>query len=160
MLVEDEDGEFKKIFLFGRILAALKAALHCVTGPFLATGPGSKFEASENGGKEMLQYCIRHINGTINQNVHLTREFGSVWERLMLAQGANDKIAELFLKVLESFNEHNLQQCCNLGAEKALYNLSRYSTQNSTKQRATVMLTKLTVQTTPNLARSVPKGRN
>lgn len=36
----------------------LKCALQCVTGAWLASGFGSKFAASEEGGRELIQYKI------------------------------------------------------------------------------------------------------
>jgi hypothetical protein len=146
-LFDPADGGQQKPFLYVRSMASVRAALQCVVGSWLAVGFGSKFAITEEGGKDFMQYCIKHIIQSFNNQAALTRVLGSPWERVMISQGPTPMIVELFLIVCGS--DQNLSEVATLGGQQALHNLSRYADKNEVRQQATILLTKLAVLQTP-----------
>ncbi|CAE8609104.1 unnamed protein product, partial [Polarella glacialis] len=118
-------------------------ALQIITGSWFAADFGARFVVSEEGGKDFMQYCTKHINQVYNNKTALTRILGSPWERVMLSQGPTTTIAELLIVVCSS--DANLIMVSKLGGEQALHNLSRYGDGAQIRQQATMLLTKLAV---------------
>lgn len=146
-LFDPADGSLQKPFLYVRSMACVRSALQCVVGSWLAAGFGSRFAISEEGGKDFIQYCTKHIMQSFNNKTALTKVLGSPWERVMMTQGPTPMIVELFLTVCGS--DANLKEIAELGGQQALHNLSRYADKNEVRQQATILLTKLAVLQTP-----------
>jgi hypothetical protein len=146
-LYDTNDGAQQKPFLYARSMTCVRAALQCVVGSWLAAGFGTRFAVTEEGGKDFIQYCVKHILQSFNNKAALTRVLGSPWERVMMSQGPTPMIVELFLTVCST--DANLTEVASLGGQAALHNLSRYADTNEVRQQATILLTKLAVLQTP-----------
>jgi len=142
-LYDTGDGKRAKLFLYIRATACIRMALQCIMGSWFAAEFGARFAVNEEGGRDFIQYCTRHINQVYNNKVALTRVIGTPWERLMLAQGPTSTIAELLLVVCSS--DSNLLEVSKLGGEQALHSLCRYGESSQVRSQATMLLTKLAV---------------
>jgi len=135
---DEEDG---KLFLYVRATSALRIALQCVTSSWLSTGFGSRFAISEEGGRDLVQFCIRHIMQTYDKKAALTKVLGTPWERLMMNQGPTKLLCDLFVDICSS--EGNLIEVARINnADKALHSLARFG-ENDIRQTATGLLTKV-----------------
>jgi len=139
------DGKRAKLFMYVRATACIRQALQSIMGSWLSADFGVRFVVTEEGGKDFIQYCTKHINQVYNSKTALTKVLGTPWERLMLSQGPTTMIAELLLAVCSS--DANLKEVSKLGGEAALHNLSRYGESTQARQQATMLLTKLAVMT-------------
>jgi len=146
-LYDSNDDLQAKPFLYARSMTCVRAALQCVVGSWLAAGFGTRFAVTEEGGKDFIQYCVKHILQSFNNKAALTRVLGSPWERVMMSQGPTPMIVELFLTVCST--DANLTEVAPLGGQQALHNLSRYADTNEVRQQATILLTKLAVIQVP-----------
>jgi hypothetical protein len=144
-LYDKTDGKREKLFLYVRATACIRQALQCIMASWPSAEFGAQFAISEEGGRDLIQYCTKHINQVYNSKTALTKVLGTPWERLMLSQGPTAMIAELLLTVCSS--EANLKEVSKLGGEAALHSLSRYGESTQTRQQATMLLTKLAVMT-------------
>lgn len=142
-LFDPLDGSRAKLFLYIKATASIRAALTCITGSWLAADFGARFAVTEEGGRDFIQYCTRHIQQIYNNKTALTRVLGTPWERVMLSQGPTSTIAELLMMICST--ESNLKEVARLGGEQALHALSRYGESAQVKQQATMLLTKLAV---------------
>jgi len=142
-LHDTSDGQDRNLWLFVRVTSAIRSALQVVLASWLSAGYTSKFALEEQGGVELLQFCIRHIVSAYNQNTALNKMGGSSWERLLLTVGPTAQITSLFLKVCS--NDNALPKLAKLGADKSLHALSRYGDNKESRQHATVLLSKLAV---------------
>eukprot|EP00929_Paragymnodinium_shiwhaense_P112708 TRINITY_DN80975_c0_g1_i1.p1 TRINITY_DN80975_c0_g1~~TRINITY_DN80975_c0_g1_i1.p1 ORF type:complete len:3310 (+),score=790.33 TRINITY_DN80975_c0_g1_i1:1463-9931(+) len=142
-LYDNADGKRAKLFLYLRATACIRCALQCITGSWLAADFGPRFAISDEGGRDFIQYCAKHLNQAYNQKTAYTRVLGSPWERMMLDQGPTATIAELMLKVCSS--DQNLAEISKLGGQQALHALSRFGETPTVRQQATMLLTKLAV---------------
>jgi len=142
-LYDHADGKRSKLFLYLRATACIRSALQCITGSWLAADFGPTFAISDEGGRDFIQYCAKHLNQAYNQKTAYTRVMGSPWERMMLDQGPTATIAELMLKVCSS--DQNLAEVSKLGGQQALHALSRFGETPTVRQQATMLLTKLAV---------------
>jgi len=142
-LLDPEDGNRGKLFLYIKATASIRSALATITGSWLAADFGARFAVTEEGGRDFIQYCTRHIQQIYNNKTALTRVLGTPWERVMLSQGPTTTIAELLLMICST--ESNLKEVARLGGEQALHALSRYGESTQVKQQATMLLTKLAV---------------
>jgi len=142
-LMDEADKDRAKLFLYIRATACIRAALQSIMGSWFAADFGARFVISEEGGKDFMQYCTKHINQVYNNKTALTRVLGSPWERMMLSQGPTVTIAELLIVVCSS--DSNLVEISKLGGEQALHSLSRFGEDAKIRQQATMLLTKLAV---------------
>lgn len=142
-LYEPADGERAKLFLYVRATACVRSALQTIMASWFAADFGARFVITEEGGKDFIQYCCKHINQAYNHKTALTRVTGSPWERVMLSQGPTATIAELLVVVCSS--DANLVESSKLGGEQALHSLSRFGDSAAIRQQATMLLTKLAV---------------
>jgi hypothetical protein len=146
-LYEDADGAHAKHFLFIRVAACIRGALQSIMGSWFAADFGAKFTISDEGGRDFVQYCNKHVIQVYNNKMALTRVLGTPWERMMLTQGPTTTIAELLLVLCSS--DSNLQEVGKLGGQQALLCLSRYGETAQVRQQATMLLTKLAVLGAP-----------
>eukprot|EP00930_Biecheleria_cincta_P042926 TRINITY_DN29538_c0_g1_i1.p1 TRINITY_DN29538_c0_g1~~TRINITY_DN29538_c0_g1_i1.p1 ORF type:complete len:5332 (-),score=1004.55 TRINITY_DN29538_c0_g1_i1:66-16061(-) len=142
-LYDPADGNRDKLFLYIRATACIRSALQSIMASWFAADFGARFVVTEEGGKDFMQYCTKHINQIYNSKTALTRVVGSPWERVMLSQGPTKTIAELLVVVCSS--DANLVEVSKLGGEQALHSLSRYGDTAQIRQQATMLLTKLAV---------------
>jgi hypothetical protein len=142
-LFDAADGKREKLFLYVRATACIREALQCIMASWFAADFGVRFAISEEGGRDFIQYCTKHVNQVYNNKTALTKVLGTPWERLMLSQGPTTMIAELLLTICSS--DVNLAEVSKLGGETALHSLSRYGESTQTRQQATMLLTKLAV---------------
>jgi hypothetical protein len=142
-LYDPTDGNRDKLFLYIRATACIRSALQTIMASWFAADFGARFVVTEEGGKDFMQYCTKHINQVYNSKTALTRVVGSPWERVMLSQGPTKTIAELLIVVCSS--DANLVEVSKLGGEQALHSLSRYGDTAQVRQQATMLLTKLAV---------------
>jgi len=142
-LFDPADGKRAKLFLYVKATASIRSALQIITSSWLAADFGSRFAITEEGGRDFIQYCTKHINQVYNNKTALTRVLGTPWERMMLSQGPTSTIAELLLIVCS--NDANLKEVSKLGGEPALHSLSRYGESAQIRQQGTMLLTKLAV---------------
>ncbi|CAJ1411292.1 unnamed protein product [Effrenium voratum] len=142
-LYDPADGDRAKLFLYVRATACVRSALQTIMASWFAADFGARFVISEEGGKDFMQYCCKHINQAYNHKTALTRVLGSPWERVMLSQGPTATIAELLVVVCSS--DANLVEVSKLGGEQALHSLSRFGDSAQIRQQATMLLTKLAV---------------
>jgi len=146
-LYDPMDGARSKLYLYIRAAACLRAALQCVVGSWFAEGGSTQFSVKEQGAKDFMHYCVKHIIQAYNNKTVLTRVIGTPWERMMLSQGPTATVAELLLTACTS--EENLVEMDKLGGQHALHSLSKYGETAQVRQQATMLLTKLAVLTTP-----------
>jgi len=99
--------------------------------------------AKEQGGYDLLSYCVKHIVQAFNNRTAMAKVLGSPWERIMLSQGPTPMMVDLFLKICGQ--DANLIAVNKIGGHKALHNLSRYGDTVDSRQAATMLLTKLAV---------------
>jgi len=144
-LFDAEDEDRGKLFLYIRAIACIRLALRVITGSWFAPDIGVRFVISEQGGRDFMQYCVRHIIQVYNGKTAVTRVLGTPWERVMLSQGPTETIAELLLMVCSS--DTNLVELERLGGDRALHGLSQYAESVSIRQQATMLLSKLAVMT-------------
>jgi len=144
-LYDPNDKDRAKLFLYIRAIACIRLALRVITGSWFASNIGVEFVISEQGGRDFMQYCTRHIIQVYNSKTAVTRVLGTPWERMMLSQGPTETIAELLLLVCSS--DVNLLELERMGGEKALHGLSQYAETPSLRQQATMLLSKLAVMT-------------
>eukprot|EP00927_Polykrikos_kofoidii_P072534 TRINITY_DN68639_c0_g1_i1.p1 TRINITY_DN68639_c0_g1~~TRINITY_DN68639_c0_g1_i1.p1 ORF type:complete len:1218 (-),score=141.06 TRINITY_DN68639_c0_g1_i1:58-3609(-) len=143
-LYDPSDGDRAKLFLYLRATACIRCALQCITGSWLAAdAPGSSFAITDEGSRDFIQYCSKHLNQAYNNKTQLTRVLGTPWERMMLDQGPTVTIAELMLKICST--DQNLAEVSRLGGQQALHSLSRFGETSAVRQQATMFLTKLAV---------------
>lgn len=142
-LYDPADGDRAKLFLYVRATACVRSALQTIMASWFAADFGARFVISEEGGKDFIQYCCKHINQAYNHKTALTKVLGSPWERVMLSQGPTATIAELLVVVCSS--DANLVESSKLGGEQALHSLSRFGDSAQIRQQATMLLTKLAV---------------
>lgn len=142
-LYDPADGARDKLFLYIKATACIRAALQCVTGSWLAADFGARFAITEEGGRDFMQYCTKHLQQVYNNKTALTRVLGTPWERVMLSQGPTSTIAELVLIVCST--DANLREVNKFGGEMALHALSRFGEDAKIRQQATMLLTKLAV---------------
>jgi len=142
-----EDGDRGKLFLFVRVSACIRGALQTIMGSWFAADFGARFAINDEGGRDFVQYCTKHIIQVYNNKMALTRVLGTPWERMMLTQGPTTTIAELLLVLCSS--DANLQEVGRLGGQQALLCLSRYGEAAMVRQQATMLLTKLAVLGAP-----------
>jgi hypothetical protein len=143
-LYDPADGKAReKVFLYVRTTSCIRMALQCIMGSWFSAGFGASFAVTEEGGKDFIQYCSKHINQVYNNKTALTRAVGTPWERMMLTQGPTATIAELLLVICSS--DSNLQEVSRFGGETALHSLSRFGETSEVRQQATMLLTKLAV---------------
>eukprot|EP00928_Gymnodinium_smaydae_P099166 TRINITY_DN9391_c0_g1_i2.p1 TRINITY_DN9391_c0_g1~~TRINITY_DN9391_c0_g1_i2.p1 ORF type:complete len:2727 (-),score=688.67 TRINITY_DN9391_c0_g1_i2:97-8277(-) len=142
-LLDKQDGKQAKLFLYLRAVASVRSALQCIASSWLSADIGSEINISDEGGRDFVQYCAKHINQAYNSKTALTRVLGSPWERVMLGEGPTSTIAELLLKVCNS--DDNLREVSRYGASQALHSLSRFGESAQVRQQATMLLTKLAV---------------
>jgi len=135
--------EKQKLFLYSRATACIRSALQSITGSWLAADFGARFAVTEEGGRDFIQYCTKHINQAYNNKTALTKVLGTPWERVMLSQGPTQTIAELLLIVCST--DANLREVKSMGGEASLHSLSRFGESPQVKQQATMLLTKLAV---------------
>eukprot|EP00405_Crypthecodinium_cohnii_P049705 CAMPEP_0206604834 /NCGR_PEP_ID=MMETSP0325_2-20121206/49826_1 /ASSEMBLY_ACC=CAM_ASM_000347 /TAXON_ID=2866 /ORGANISM="Crypthecodinium cohnii, Strain Seligo" /LENGTH=479 /DNA_ID=CAMNT_0054119803 /DNA_START=35 /DNA_END=1470 /DNA_ORIENTATION=- len=140
-LYDPADGSRAKLFLYIRATACIRSALQVITASWPAADFGPRFSIGEEGGKDFIQYCTKHINQVYNNKTALTRVLGTPWERLMLSQGPTLTIAELLLNICST--DANLKEMSRLGGEQALHSLGRYGESAQIRQQATMLLTKL-----------------
>ncbi|CAJ1353279.1 unnamed protein product [Effrenium voratum] len=112
-LYDPADGDRAKLFLYVRATACVRSALQTIMASWFAADFGARFVISEEGGKDFMQYCCKHINQAYNHKTALTRVLGSPWERVMLSQGPTATIAELLVVVCSS--DANLVEVSKLG---------------------------------------------
>jgi hypothetical protein len=141
------DGHRAKLFLFVRVSACIRGALQTIMGSWFAADFGARFAINDEGGRDFVQYCTKHIIQVYNNKMALTRVLGTPWERMMLTQGPTTTIAELLLVLCSS--DANLQEVGRLGGQQALLCLSRYGETAQVRQQATMLLTKLAVLGAP-----------
>lgn len=146
-LLDDDDGDDALLWMFVRSAACIRSSLQSVLNGWLHAGFGSRFAASEEGGVELLQFCIKHVLHAYNGKTKLRRAQGNQWESVMTNLGPTQLIVQLFLSVCGA--EQNLRTMSKLGGEKAIHNLSRYGDDNKVRQQATILLTKLAVINVP-----------
>uniref|UniRef100_A0A7S1WFS7 Uncharacterized protein n=1 Tax=Alexandrium catenella TaxID=2925 RepID=A0A7S1WFS7_ALECA len=144
-LMDPDDKDRGRIFLYIRAIACIRLALRTITGSWFAPDIGVRYAISEQGGRDFMQYCTRHIIQAYNGKTAVMKVLGNPWERLMLSQGPTETIAELLLMVCSS--DANLVEMEHLGGERALHCLSQYAENISIKQQATMLLAKLAVMT-------------
>jgi len=142
-LYDAADGERAKLFLYIRAMGCIKLSLRVVTGSWYASDVGARFVVTEQGGRDFIQYCTKHIIQVHNSKTAVTRLLGTPWERAMLAQGPTETIAELLLMVCSS--DANLAELGRLGGDKALHALSHHAERPAIRQQATMLLSKLAV---------------
>jgi len=116
-------------------------------GSWFAADFGAKFAINDEGGRDFVSYCTKHLIQVYNNKIALTRVLGTPWERMMLTQGPTSTIAELLLVLCSS--DSNLQEVGRLGGQQALLALSRYGESALVRQQATMLLTKLAVLGAP-----------
>ena len=134
----------QKLFLFTRATATVRSALQTVINSWLASGFVSRVAlASEQGGYDLLGYCVKHLIQAFNNRTAMSQVLGSPWERIMLSQGPTPMIVTLFLQICGQ--DVNLLAVNRIGGHKALHNLSRYGDSADVRQSATMLLTKLAV---------------
>eukprot|EP00931_Biecheleriopsis_adriatica_P096456 TRINITY_DN7010_c0_g1_i1.p1 TRINITY_DN7010_c0_g1~~TRINITY_DN7010_c0_g1_i1.p1 ORF type:complete len:5389 (-),score=1202.56 TRINITY_DN7010_c0_g1_i1:94-16260(-) len=143
VLFDTTDGDQQKLFLYVRATACIRSALQSIMASWFAADFGARFVISEEGGKDFMQYCTKHINQVYTSKTAVTRVLGSPWERVMLSQGPTTTIAELLIVVCSS--DANLVELSKLGGEQALHSLSRHGDNAQIRQQATMLLTKLAV---------------
>jgi hypothetical protein len=146
-LYDMKDGTRAKLFLFVRVSACIRGALQTIMGSWFAADFGARFTINDEGGRDFVQYCTKHIIQVYNNKMALTRVLGTPWERMMLTQGPTSTIAELLLVLCSS--DANLQEVGRLGGQQALLCLSRYGETATVRQQATMLLTKLAVLGAP-----------
>lgn len=146
------DGPRQKLFLFIRVAACIRGALQAIMGSWFAADFGGRFAINDEGGRDFVQYCTKHIIQVYNNKMALTRVLGTPWERMMLTQGPTATIAELLLVLCSS--DANLQEVGRVGGQQALLCLSRYGESAQVRQQATMLLTKMAVLGAP----APPKG--
>eukprot|EP00397_Hematodinium_sp_SG-2012_P000244 GEMP01000244.1.p1 GENE.GEMP01000244.1~~GEMP01000244.1.p1 ORF type:complete len:1089 (+),score=233.94 GEMP01000244.1:4462-7728(+) len=135
------DEEDCKLFLYVRATSVIRMALQCVTSSWLAAGFGSRFAVSEEGGYDLIQFCIKHILHTYSNKYVMMKALGTPWERMMMNQGPTQLLCELFLKICSS--DGNLIKIARMpNAHKALHSLSRYA-EPEVRPVATQLLTKV-----------------
>jgi len=142
-LLDDDDGDDALLWMFIRSAACIRTALQSVLNGWLHSGFGSRFAATEEGGIELLQFCIKHVLHAYNGKTKLRRAMGNKWDTVMVNLGPTPLVVQLFLSVCGA--EQNLRTLSKLGGEKAIHNLSRYGDDNKVRQQATILLTKLAV---------------
>jgi hypothetical protein len=142
-LYDPADGTRAKLFLYVRIAASIRGALQSIMGSWFAADFGASFAINDEGGRDFVQYCTKHIIQVYNNKMALTKVLGTPWERMMLTQGPTTTIAELLLVLCSS--DSNLQEVGRLGGQQALLALSRYGETAQVRQQATMLLTKLAV---------------
>merc|ERR550537_2010366 len=123
-LYDPLDGDRSKLFLFIRVSACIRGALQAIMGSWFAADFGARFAINDEGGRDFVQYCTKHVVQVYNNKMALTRVLGTPWERMMLTQGPTATIAELLLVLCSS--DSNLQEVGKLGGQQALHCLSRY----------------------------------
>jgi len=132
-----------KLFLYIRAITCIRLALRVITGSWFAADIGVQFAISEQGGRDFMQYCTKHITQVYNSKTAVMRLLGTPWERVMLSQGPTETMAELLLVVCSS--DSNLLELTQLGGEQALQSLSQYAERPQVRQQATMLLSKLAV---------------
>uniref|UniRef100_A0A7S2JHE2 Uncharacterized protein n=1 Tax=Zooxanthella nutricula TaxID=1333877 RepID=A0A7S2JHE2_9DINO len=142
-LFDPADGARGKLFLYVQATACIRSALQSITGSWFAADFGARFAVSEEGGRDFIQYCTKHLQQVYNNKTAMTRVLGTPWERVMLSQGPTSTIAELLLVICSS--DANLKEISKLGGEQALHALSRYGEGAQIRQQATMLLTKMAV---------------
>jgi hypothetical protein len=142
-LYDPADGSRAKLFLYVRISASIRGALQSIMGSWFAADFGASFAINDEGGRDFVQYCTKHIIQVYNNQMVLKKVVGTPWERMMLTQGPTTTIAELLLVLCSS--DSNLQEVGRLGGQQALLALSRYAETAQVRQQATMLLTKLAV---------------
>jgi len=146
-LFDPADEARAKLYLYIRATASIRAALQVIMGSWFAADFGARFAITEEGGRDFVQYCTKHIIQVYNNKTALTRVLGTPWERVMLMQGPTSTIAELLMVLCSS--DANLLEVGRLGGQQALHSLSRYGETVQTRQQATMLLTKLAVISAP-----------
>jgi hypothetical protein len=142
-LYDANDGKSAKLFLYVRATACIRCALQSIMGSWFAADFGARFAITEEGGRDFIAYCAKHINQAYNSKTAVTRVLGTPWERMMMSQGPTSTIADLLMVICSSDN--NLLEVSKLGGEQALHSLSRHGESSQVKQQATMLLTKLAV---------------
>jgi hypothetical protein len=142
-LYESADGARMKLFLYVRIAACIRGALQSIMGSWFAADFGASFAINDEGGRDFVQYCTKHVIQVYNNKMALTKVLGTPWERMMLTQGPTATIADLLLVLCSS--DANLKEVGGLGGQQALLCLSRYGESAQVRQQATMLLTKLAV---------------
>lgn len=152
-LYDKNDGEDDSIWMYVRSTACVRGALQAILNGWLHSGYGSRFAATEEGGMELIQFCVKHILNAYNGQTKLKRAMGNPWETAMIQLGPTQLIVHLFLMVCGA--EQNLRVLNKVGGEKAVHNLSRYGDENKVRQQSTILLTKLAVLNAPGI--NIPK---
>jgi hypothetical protein len=144
-LYDPSDEKHAKLFLYLRGTACIRTALQVISASWLAEGSEPRVSITDEGGRDFVQFCAKHLNQAYNNKTALTRVLGTPWERLMLSQGPTTTIGDLLLTACNTDN--NLSEVCKIGGQQALHALSRYGESAHIRQQATLYLTKLAVMT-------------
>lgn len=137
---EEDDA---KLFLYVRATSVTRMALECVTRSWLTATFSARLVTNEEGGYDLVQFCIKHILQAYTNQTALTKVIGTPWNRVMMNLGPTKLLSQLFLKLCSC--ERNLAVMATIkNANLALYNLSRYG-EPSMRLEATEFLTKIAI---------------